>query len=468
MVSYEVCGFQRNVETCLKERRNLFRKAVIDCPHADQRESRKAQMRKDMLENLGKEVLPLKFGERGAQALEETQLEHVLWNREEANKPKNKTAFPKQPVPEELSVDRYATFASDGNLLFMRQMQELSPEVHVPVAVTKDPSLPSGAVGGQAQFSFSAPDGSPVSTSPRSPLPNNRQPTQSQLTLGTLRFQSAAKKIATFAVLGTSAEKQRERHAEKRRREDLLMKRIVSDRLPPEFCEHSLDTTWVSPIADRLFPVDRDRHALLKRTGEAHQLKMRETVLPSLMPKSRSAPELRAVSRGGSGFLELPRVTRLSSTMGNLSEGETTMEGQNTGLSASFKSGHSSQRTPGLQASSRLWMLRPVTGMQLMEVVPPTSLLNDVVLHRLTAAGETFHANSFGNYVKDYDITSGEKKLRMCPEEQFQAEDTYVTTLQALVGPSDRPALKMYDSPQQSANRRMQAKPCKPKGSGAG
>ena len=106
-------------------------------------------------------------------------------------------------------------------------------------------------------------------------------------------------------------------------------------------------------------------------------------------------------------------------------------------------------------------MLRPVTGMQLMEVEPPTSLLNSVVLHRLTAAGETFHANSFGNYVKDYDITNGEKKQRMCPDEQYEAEASYITSMQALVGPSERPALKMYDSPQQSVNRRMKAKPCK-------
>jgi len=84
---------------------------------------------------------------------------------------------------------------------------------------------------------------------------------------------------------------------------------------------------------------------------------------------------------------------------------------------------------------------------------PPASLKNAVVLNRLDEHIHTFHSNSFAVYSKEYDIASGIRKHRMDPAQMRRAENNYVSSLHALVGPAKQPGLKMYDSPDRKAKR---------------
>lgn len=277
--------------------------------------------------------------------------------------------------------------------------------------------------------------------------------------------------------------------AEKRKREDQLLKRILVDPLPPEFCERNLDTTWVSPITNRLAPCDRDRKALGKPESDVYHLKM---ALPSLtnffQAKSSSAPDLHASH-------DLPRIPRRGTTPASGADDPEEVRACPSGCgfqvtwhtthccdkccrTATDKDGkahsikcdrkavnigkanHTSSQNLGksiTQFGQRQALREAVAEEMMLE--PPPSLQKDVVMRRLEAVGETFQINSFGNYVKEFDITSGQKKQRMDPAVMRNAETSYIKSMQALVGPPERPALKMFDSPIQMAKRRIKTKP---------
>jgi len=273
------------------------------------------------------------------------------------------------------------------------------------------------------------------------------------------RMRVNVKKSMTGLRLSSNKRLKEEQQTEKRRRDDLLTKRIVAVPLPPEFCSRCLDTTWVSPITNRLVPGERDRQALRKPAAEAYHLKMdspKQKTLPDLIvSRSRSAPELRAVSR----VQELPRLMR-SAGGGADSEGPgASMECSSplSSLSSPTSTKSPSQKDVRMAtmfgSSSRA--LRVAVAEELI-LEPPPRLQNNVVMHRLEAAGEMAYANSFGNWVKEFDITSGVKKMRMDDAAVRKAETTYVKSLQDLVGPPDQPALKMFDTPLQMAKRRSE------------
>lgn len=453
IVCYEVCGFQLNVETCLKERKQLFRRAVLDSPFVNGRDSAKAQMRQDLLDH--RSISPLTFGTsiiEGGQPLEETQLEHVMLHHEEMLRPEtiqyaNGPAL--TPVPQKLSVERYVEVAMEGSELFERQLMELLPEEDLP----QTPPARKQTVDFKASplaETERPPSEESWCMSPASPPSSNKSSLR--------RMKASAKKSMTATRFTSNKRLKEEQQDEKRRRGDLLTKRIVTEPLPPELRARRLNTNWVSPITNRLAPGEGDRQALRKPASEAYHLKMTSPKhLPDLIgSRSRSAPELRVVSR----VLELPKLMR---STGGGSDGEglgasTEWGSPLSSPTATTKSGWSpSQKdvkmTTMFGSSSRA--LRVAVAEDFI-LEPPQRLQNNVVMHRLEAAGEMVYANSFGNWVQEFDITSGGKKLRMDGAAVRKAETTYVKSLQDLVGPPGQPALKMFDTPLQMAKRRSE------------
>jgi len=423
VVAYEVCGFQRNVQTSFKERKQLFRKDVLDHPYVNQRDTVKAQMRKELMEHQGG-TMPLTFGthaDEGGEPLEEQQLEHVLSNREELKRKDQQTMSTgqsqKSPIPQELSVDRYARVAVEGSDLFNRQMAELLPR---PSSRLTQANSWRPRSSGEASLRGSSRDESRKSKVP-----------------GCLK-----KNVSENHVLNAKKGKDFEL-SEKRRREDQLVQRIVGAPLPPELRERALDTTWVSPITDRLAPAEGDRQALHKAKSESRQLKMSppsKRALPSLMPekqavsKSRSAPHLREAH-------ELPKLEN----QGKMSHA------MQHGYCVEMRDVH------GRRHSCVGAALGATCGEELT-LQPPSSMESKVIMHRLKAAGEKVHDNSFGNYAKDVDIATGTCKQRMDPATIMNAETAYVTSMQELVGPPEEPGLKMYNSPLRMAKRKMAGK----------
>lgn len=457
LVTFEVCGFQRNAETCVKERRLLFKKVVLENPYVNQRDSVKAQQRKEELEKRAKAPPPLKFGksiQQGGEILEETQLEHVMMCREAMAEQRKLDKLLPAPVPEELSVDRYTSVAMEGSALFERQFEELRPRT-----VIRRQSSASAFKG----LAIEIPDDVKASPPPEDELQRlsfsrgtqrgDSRPTTSQRVASMTAKMKAAARTSCFASRLCKAHKTKDDEAaEKRRREDSLRKRIVDDPLPQEFRECALDTTWVSPITNRLAPGERDRQALRKRSAEAYQLKMEPKStrgLPTLMPRCASSPDLgasHASSRGASlgaslsmtASQELPKLARQMASDGEAAGADV------ASLRPASRSatGQHSKKEGGANAFGVTSKGLRQAQAEELTLEPPPSLHRDVVMHRLEGQLSTFHANSFGNYVKEFDITSGDKKQRMDPAAMRKAETTYVSLMQDLVGPPEEPALR--------------------------
>jgi len=394
VVTYEVCGFKINSSTWQKERRKVFQKAVIENPFVNQHDSLKSQMRREFLENRSKGPMALAFGRQDSLPLEETQLEHIMMNRQIARQKasesgKSLKAFEASEVPSELSVDRYASIAQVGDQLLQKHLEELLPtqgSTLLPSILEARSDRPDSA--GAAEIGH---EGIQVRTSV---------------------MAAPSKELARL--------KREADQAQKRQREGLLQARILNDPLPTKLCERSFDTAWVSPITDRLVPVGMDRQGLRKRAADSHRIKMG---LPNMV-QSQSEPSLKT-------SLKLPKIGQIT---------------------CNDHLGDSAVHAP---AASEKKLHKVITD---LTIEPPASLKNAVVLNRLQEHIHTFHSKSFGVYVKEFDIASGQKKQRMDPEAMRRAEMNYVASLHALVGPAREPALKVFDSPERKAKRRAMKK----------
>mmetsp|Transcript_6629 Transcript_6629/g.10641 ORF Transcript_6629/g.10641 Transcript_6629/m.10641 type:complete len:576 (-) Transcript_6629:148-1875(-) len=229
IVIYEVCGFQLNSRTCLEGRRKLFRKDLLENPFLNQHDTLKSQMRREALENRSSKPSPLIFGETDALPLEETQLEHVMLERQQEH------------VPQDLSVDRYMGISEKGEEIFERHLGELLPRI------------------------------APVVTQS---IESRRTPHSSRKS----RFQTDREE---------ERRKRETKEVEKRRREESLIA-FCEEPLPAKFCQRQLNTSWVSPIVDVLVPGEKERRVLRKGVADSRQLKM---VLPPLK-QSKSEPLL--------------------------------------------------------------------------------------------------------------------------------------------------------------------------------
>lgn len=353
IVTYEVSGFRLNSRTCLEARRKLFRKDVLDNPFMNQHDTLKSQMRREALEHRSSKPSPLLFGQKDALPLEETQLEHVMLDRE------------KDRVPEELSVDRYVSIAHEGEELFQRHLEELLPRI-----------LPTATEGVDGQ-----------------------------------RMSMHSSQRSRYYSDKEDEKKRREnKEAEKRKREESL-KAFCDEPLPREYCECHLDTSWVSPIIDRLAPGEEDRKVLRKKGADSRQLKME---LPALI-QSKSEPALQ---------LNKSHTQKLPKIHGSIANDE-------------------GESSPGHASYGSCKSLLPRTEISLE---PPASLKNATVIHRLEDHLAKYNSRSFGAYAKTHDVTSGKKKHRMDPAAMRRAENAYIASMEALVGPPSQPALKLNDT----------------------
>jgi hypothetical protein len=157
VMHFEVTGFQVNSDTVRKTRKKLFLRNVLRNPQVDLFESEEAKRRQEMLESQIVEGKALSFGKEDGQALEETQLEHVMQGRNEPRQSRSPMGSspsksmkdspdlrrasdaPDSPTMkqhqfvwepweprENLSVERYDKLSGDGDDMWNRHMAELS------------------------------------------------------------------------------------------------------------------------------------------------------------------------------------------------------------------------------------------------------------------------------------------------------------------------------------------------------
>lgn len=262
VVTYEISGFKLNSSTWTKERRRVFQTKVTDHPSSNQHDSLKQQVRREFLEKQNKDPSPLVFGlskEEGAMPLEETQLEHVMNNRELARDSKSEESV----VPSHLCVDRYTSIALVGEQLLHKHLEELHPE---------DVTMESTVL--------------PACRKSELLKPSEENPNMLTRRGGVILDKDLmrARKDAELS--------------EKRRREDMLQTLIVNEPLPAFLRDRRLETAWVSPITDRLVPCEQDRQGLRKRASESVKLKMG---LPMIM-QSQSEASMRKP-------LKLPKIS---------------------------------------------------------------------------------------------------------------------------------------------------------------
>mmetsp|Transcript_116876 Transcript_116876/g.184871 ORF Transcript_116876/g.184871 Transcript_116876/m.184871 type:complete len:820 (-) Transcript_116876:41-2500(-) len=152
VVHFEVTGFQITPETVRKARKKLFLRHVLHNPQLDLFQSEEAKKRQEMLEskNANTQDRPLAFGQKDGQALEDTQLEHVMQGRAERVRGRTSSAMSGTPSShatnrdllrrssceavvqrgwephEDLSVERYEKLSGNGEAMWGRHMNELS------------------------------------------------------------------------------------------------------------------------------------------------------------------------------------------------------------------------------------------------------------------------------------------------------------------------------------------------------
>lgn len=397
VVTHEVYGFKLYPETSQKERRLVFQKSVIDSPFINQQDTLKSQMRAVALEKRSKDYKPLCFGALDAMPLEESQLEHVMMGRSMARQKAIEFNLKDEAqVPMDLSVDRYDSIADIGERLFDRHYRELNPEM--------DAMTTMNAMQCSVTVNAERPD--------------------SQGAKGD-SFEDASTRASYDNIM---AKRREVRQAAKKNREELLQSQITKEPLPAALQTRNIDTNWVSPLMDRVVPAERHRQGLQKRTCDSRHLKMDlpQSEVNRRMLESRSEPSLRR-------SVKLPKIGGHHG---------------NDAIDHVDDHHHHLNMTPVRKAHKIQTQLF---------IEPPARLSNSVVLHRLEDHVVHFKQKSFGSYLKEVDISSGAQKHRMDPSSMRRAEDAYVSSLHALVGPNHQSALKLYDSPERTSKKRMKA-----------
>merc|ERR1712228_1082514 len=182
-------------------------------------------------------------------------------------------------------------------------------------------------------------------------------------------------------------------------------KHAASGPLPPELCDREVLTTWVSPMTKRLTPAEKDRCLLRKSASETFLLKM-ETKPISMIPLPLSA------KRGRSA-----KVVAAA------------MIGDVSLASASTETEASAVGSIGIKARK---MTRD--GHVLVVAEPPGNLKDKVIVQRLDTQIGAFRKTTFKEYVKEYDVLTGDKKSRLDADELQKQEEEMLSRDGELVG----------------------------------
>eukprot|EP00928_Gymnodinium_smaydae_P078013 TRINITY_DN6159_c4_g1_i1.p1 TRINITY_DN6159_c4_g1~~TRINITY_DN6159_c4_g1_i1.p1 ORF type:complete len:704 (-),score=128.41 TRINITY_DN6159_c4_g1_i1:224-2335(-) len=441
---YEVAGFQLLPETVQKMRQKLFVGQVLQMPHSNRREFLRGKQRQEMLESR-KAVStdrPLTFGNKNGQGLDDTQLEHVLIGREKMKEhkkeqenllavrnaaqnkkqPANKSNIPaEKPSPyddlprlppfraaKELSVDSYLNLNTVAQLLQDKQLTELAEclaesddDEISDVLITNSFQVstgrgPTGAQGGRDEASpcFDNSPSSPghftdgplsdrgtdAGPSPRSPSSNAR---------------GMWKKMRSAASFFVDKDEQERKLKLRRQKQDSFHAEVANDPLHPDLCDRELLTTWVSPMTKRLNSSAKDRCILRKTAIDTFHVKM------GVKEEEEVVAAAGAVASAGSTS---PAVTALPST-----------------ANTSGILGRSAKNLPSLTD-------------ELITIEPPRNLSAKVIVKRLDDQANAFRRGTFAEWVKEHDVLTGIKKVRIDAPRLQKEERVYLQKMNSLVG----------------------------------
>jgi len=199
--------------------------------------------------------------------------------------------------------------------------------------------------------------------------------------------------------------KQRTKDSSKARTELLISK--LNEPLCKELCERKITTTWVSPALSRLCTPETDknldRNLLRKSPSEARQLNM--AVAPSIVSRPASAPMRKP------GTPQSPQSHVRPHHVGH---------------------GHGATPT-GHSASAPSLGQRHKGGGETI-VLEMQQLNRRTMMQRLDAQTKFFRQKAFGEYMKEYDIFTGDKKARLNGSKLKEEEKSYVAEMNKIVG----------------------------------
>jgi hypothetical protein len=448
VVYQEVLGFCPSQESFHVLRMRLFCENVIRNPAANQEESMRSELRreKQTRRNRLAQSLPLNFGEEDGLPLEDTQLEHVLEQRERdrerscarRERVDSDAASPQKarlrdrssdlsPIDillsgflplgaEALSVDRYASLSAEGEEILERQLTELYPDDYDEGSTCS--SLDTSPLASRAGSPKSAWASSPASR------PNSRAALDglSKAYMGMSRSKSMRAVSSDGSTRQPLPARRNARRgfadaAERRRREEVLTEQLER----PVQEGASLRTVLVSPIIDRLAPSDGDRGVLKKPSFEAREFQTRRprpACLQHLPPLSQSEPAL-----GESHDLQASFSRRVP-------------KGPSFGAADARSDKKPSRPEEGAMSSSANGRFVGSKSLkkEVLTCEPPATLKHDVVMSRLSRQAQNNRQQSFDQYKKDYDMTTGMRKNLNDPSQLHAEERLYIKKVQDMVG----------------------------------
>jgi len=234
----------------------------------------------------------------------------------------------------------------------------------------------------------------------------------------------------------SDVDKAEEKHSKARK--DMVLSRISAP-LPQELCTRKVSTSWVSPALTRLYGDDGDRNVLRKSPSEAFSLEMH---IPTLPNRPASAP--RKVP--AKSFDVTQRPVSQGSTRRMACKDDAGSTGMSLGAScrspahgmphamASPDSAHNSMASNKRSVFARVPSAGPSNDHceTITMEMKPTSM--KTTMQRLEQMSKQFRQQAFGEYMKEYDIFTGDKKTRQDQKSLEAAEQGYVRDMNKLVG----------------------------------
>jgi hypothetical protein len=225
-------------------------------------------------------------------------------------------------------------------------------------------------------------------------------------------------------------------------RKDMVLARINAP-LPQELCQRKVSTSWVSPAVTRLYGDDGDRNVMRKSPSESFQLGMAS---PKLIARPASAPtkvskplDVSQRSTQGASMRRNQGKEETGSTILSCSAGTRggTIAAQQSPLALSADTTHGgAPRQRGtllsrVPSASNTGLGEQVAETMSLEVKPISTA---AATQRLELMSQQFQKQTFGEYMKDYDIFTGDKKTRLNEKRLFEEERGYVSEMEKMVG----------------------------------
>lgn len=426
LVHFEISGFQIQLDRTRKERRRFFMKRIINSPHMNAYELESCQKRQELLESQNSSLhdMPLSFGALDRPPMDDTQLEHLM-HKHVVQAP----GTPMSPKPSpakkgnmldlesvsQLGVERYDGLSERGDELLQRHLQALATCLGETEPVVEDleanptiyvPPTPGSEISPK-RFEFWVEDGDADDApkqQPSSPKSFEKAGKPSTPKAKTVRMEAAA---------GNKQRAKEQQQQAKARTEMLLAK--ISEPLCAELCQRRIQTSWVSPAMSRLTPGADDRNLLRKGPCETFHVNMCE------------APSL--ASRPGSAPMKKPGIAEEHARPSSQAQAHRPHYAMPT-ASVAHSAGH-----PGGH-QSRDHSARPDRRKGETLVLEMQTLSHKTMMQRLDAQTRYFREQAFGNYMKEYDIFTGEKKAGVNVSRLQKDEKAYVREMDKMVGGS--------------------------------